>query len=42
MAAFSTRVSEVGPGTVNLRGYPLDAVMRELSYTEGAFLTLVG
>jgi citrate synthase len=42
MAAFSTRVSEVGPGTVNLRGYSLDAVMRELSYTEGAFLTLVG
>jgi citryl-CoA lyase len=42
MAAFSTRVSEVAPGTVNLRGYSLAAVMRELSYTEGAFLTLVG
>lgn len=42
MAAFSTRISEVGPGTVNLRGYSLADVMRELSYTEGAFLTLVG
>jgi citrate synthase len=42
MAEFSTRISEVGPGTVNLRGYSLADVMRELSYTEGAFLTMVG
>jgi citrate synthase len=42
MAAFSTRISEVGPGTVNLRGYSLADVMRELSYSQGAFLTLVG
>jgi citrate synthase len=42
MAEFSTKVSEVGPGTVNLRGYSLEAVMRDLTYTEGAFLSLVG
>ncbi|GAA1515725.1 citrate/2-methylcitrate synthase [Nocardioides humi] len=42
MPTFHTRVSEVGPGSVNLRGYPLAEVMRELTYAEGAFLSIIG
>jgi citryl-CoA lyase len=42
MSAFSTTISEVTPGAVNLRGYSLEEVMREMSYTDGAFLTLIG
>lgn len=42
MAQFHTAVSDVRPGTVSLRGYPLDEVMRRLSYTEGAFLSIIG
>lgn len=39
---FSTAVSEVGDGCVNLRGYSLEDVMRHLSYSEGSFLCIVG
>lgn len=42
MAEFRTRVSEVGVGTVRLRGYSLEDVMRRLTYTEGTFLSLLG
>jgi citrate synthase len=42
MPQFETEVSDVRPGTVLLRGYPLGDVMRELSYTDGAFLSIVG
>jgi citrate synthase len=42
MAEFYTRVSEVEAGKVWLRGYPLEDVMRDLTYTEGAFLSIIG
>lgn len=42
MTAFSTEISEVVNGTVNLRGYSLDEVIRELDHTQGVFLTLIG
>lgn len=42
MPTFHTRVSEVGPGSVNLRGYSLADVMRHLTYAEGSFLTIIG
>lgn len=42
MAEFTTSVSEVGAGTVSLRGYSLEEVMRRLTYTEGAFLSIIG
>lgn len=42
MSAFSTKVSEVQQGLVNLRGYSLEEVMKELTYTQGAFLCIVG
>lgn len=42
MTQFTTRISDVIEGTVNLRGHSLEDVMRECSYTEGAFLTIVG
>ncbi|KAA9105895.1 citrate/2-methylcitrate synthase [Microbacterium rhizomatis] len=42
MSEFRTRVSEVTAGVVNLRGYSLEDVMRSLTYTEGAFLSLLG
>lgn len=39
---FSTSVSEVIEGGVNLRGYSLAEVMKEASYAEGAFLAITG
>jgi citrate synthase len=42
MAEFRTKVSEVEAGSVRLRGYELEDVMRRLSYTEGAFLSIIG
>lgn len=42
MTEFTTEVSEVREGTVLLRGYPLSDVMRELTYAEGAFLSIIG
>jgi citrate synthase len=39
---FTTAVSEVREGAVVLRGYSLEEVMRRCSYTEGAFLAIVG
>lgn len=42
MAYFSTSVSEVTDGVVNLRGYSLAEVMRKATYTQGAFLSITG
>ena len=42
MAEFTTTVSEVVDGGVNLRGYSLADVMRHRSYTDGVFLSLIG
>jgi citrate synthase len=42
MKDFRTQVSEVADGVVNLRGYSLRDVMCQLSYAEGAFLTIIG
>lgn len=42
MSYFSTSVSEVRDGDVNLRGYSLVEVMRKASYAEGAFLSITG
>lgn len=39
---FTTEVSDVGEGVVVLRGYSLEEVMRRLTYTEGAFLSIIG
>lgn len=39
---FSTEVSEVVEGEVNLRGYSLHEIMREATYAEGVFLSIVG
>lgn len=39
---FSTRVSDVREGVVVLRGHSLEEVMRGMTYTEGAFLSIVG
>ncbi|MCH1881384.1 citryl-CoA lyase [Agrococcus sp. ARC_14] len=39
---FSTAVSEVVEGEVNLRGYALSDLMRNVTYTEGAFLSITG
>ena len=42
MSKFSTAISEVIPGAVNLRGYSLEELMGCLTYTQGAFLTIIG
>lgn len=42
MPEFSTRVSDVREGVVVLRGRSLEEVMRTMTYTEGAFLSIVG
>ena len=42
MPEFVTAVSDVQEGAVNLRGHSLEEVMRHLTYTEGAFLALIG
>lgn len=42
MAYFSTSVSEVTEGVVNLRGYSLAEVMRKATFTQGLYLTIVG
>ncbi|MGA3254972.1 MAG: citrate/2-methylcitrate synthase [Mycobacterium sp.] len=42
MTQFRTSISEVGEGTVNLRGYSLDDVIRHLDHTDGIFLTILG
>lgn len=39
---FTTTVSDVREGAVILRGYSLEDVMTSCTYTEGAFLTIVG
>lgn len=41
-AEFTTEVSDVQEGIVVLRGYSLEEVMRELTYTQGAFLSIIG
>jgi citryl-CoA lyase len=40
--AWSTAVGEVGHGVVNVRGYPLDDIIRTLSFADATFLTLRG
>jgi len=42
MTAFSSSVSEVTDGAVNLRGYSLEEVMRHCTFSDGVFLTIVG
>ncbi|HEY5840484.1 MAG TPA: citrate/2-methylcitrate synthase [Mycobacterium sp.] len=42
MPEFTTTVSEVLDGGVNLRGFSLEEIMRHRSYTDGAFLALIG
>jgi citrate synthase len=42
MPKFQTAVSEVQPGRVVIRGYSHEEIMRQLDYTGGAFLTLIG
>ncbi len=42
MPPFTTAVSVVQPGRVLIRGYSHEAIMTHLTYSEGAFLTLVG
>jgi citrate synthase len=42
MTGFSTRVSSVTEGVVNLRGHSLEDVMRECSFSEGVYLTVFG
>jgi len=42
MSEFKTAVSDVTPGTVNIRGYSQEEIMRSLSYSDGAFLTIIG
>jgi citrate synthase len=42
MTEFVTSVSDVEDGVVNLRGYSLEEVMRNLPYSSGAFLSIVG
>ncbi|GAB92364.1 citrate/2-methylcitrate synthase [Gordonia rhizosphera] len=42
MAEFLTSVSQVEAGQVLLRGFSLETVMRRLTYTEGAFLSIIG
>ncbi|GAA1930879.1 citryl-CoA lyase [Microbacterium aoyamense] len=39
---FSTAVSEVVEGEVNLRGYSLREIMSEATYADGAFLSITG
>jgi citrate synthase len=42
MPEFKTSISDVGTGTVNLRGYSLADVMRNLDFASGLHLTLIG
>lgn len=42
MAEFTTAVSDVIDGGVNLRGYSLAEVMRHRNHTDGVFLSLIG
>jgi len=42
LTEFTTAVSEVTEGAVNLRGYSLEEIMRKLTYTEGAYLSIFG
>ncbi len=42
MSTFRTRISEVVEGAVNLRGYSLEEVIRELDYTSATYLTIIG
>jgi citrate synthase len=42
MAYFSTAVSQVTEGVVNLRGYSLADVMKDATYAQGAFLSITG
>jgi citrate synthase len=42
MAKFTTEISDVTHGSVVIRGYSHEEIMRELTYAQGAFLTMVG
>jgi citrate synthase len=42
VSEFRTAVSAVENGSVNIRGYSHEEIIRQLSYAEGTFLTLVG
>lgn len=42
MAYFSTTISQVMEGAVNLRGYSLADVIENATYAEGAFLAIAG
>lgn len=39
---FTTEISEVTHGAVNIRGYSHEEIMRELPFASGAFLTMIG
>lgn len=39
---FVTGVSRVAPGEINIRGYDARELMRQASFSEGAFLTIIG
>ena len=39
---WRTKISKVGPGEILIRGYPLEELMGNLSFTEVMFLTLRG
>lgn len=42
MSEFTTQISEVTGGSVNLRGYSLEDVMRRCTYAQGAHLAIIG
>lgn len=42
MSEFETTISDVSDGSVIIRGYSHAAIIRSLSYAQGAFLTIVG
>jgi citryl-CoA lyase len=39
---FVTSISRVAPGEINIRGYDVRDVMHQSSFSEGAFLTIIG
>lgn len=42
MPEFTTEISEVAHGLVNIRGYSHEEIMRSLTFAQGSFLTMVG
>lgn len=42
MAKFTTQISDVTHGSVVIRGYSHEQIMRRLTFAQGAFLTMVG